>query len=83
MFHDRVADQHKLHLSHGQDYDQKLQFVKDHFWISLKKLFKETEKLIKNQTEIDGVSLIDYEEYTWSATSLLCDRIYQISNAKT
>ena len=49
----------------------------------MKKLFKETEILIKNQTEINGVSMIDYEEYTWSATSVLCDKIYQISNAKT
>ena len=49
----------------------------------MKKLFKETEKLIKNQTQIIGVSMIDYKEYTWSATSLLCDRIHQISNAKT
>ena len=71
-----------VHL--GQDYDQNLRFVKNHFWSSFyKKLFKETEKLIKNQTEIIGVSLIDYGDYTWSATSLLCDRILQISNAKT
>ena len=27
--------------------------------------------------------MIDYGDYTWSATSLLCDRIHQISNAKT
>ena len=27
--------------------------------------------------------MTDYEEHTWSATSLLCDKIYQISNAKT
>ena len=47
------------------------------------KLFKETEKLIKNHTEIIGVSIIDYGDYTWSATRLLCDRIHQISNAKT
>ena len=39
--------------------------------------------MIKNQTEIIGVLKIDYAEYTWSATSLLCDRIHQISNAKT
>ena len=29
------------------------------------------------------MSMIDYEQYTWSAISLLCDRIHQISNAKT
>ena len=27
----------------GQDYDQNLRFVKNNFWSSLKKLFKETE----------------------------------------
>ena len=57
----------------GQDYDQNLRFVKNHFRSSLKKLFKETEKMIKNQTEIIGVSMIGYGDYTWSATSLLCD----------
>ena len=31
-----------VHL--GQDFDQNLRFVKNHFWSSLKKLFKETEK---------------------------------------
>ena len=30
-----------VHL--GQDYDQNLRFVKNHFWSSLKKLFKETK----------------------------------------
>ena len=70
-----------VHL--GQDYDQNLRFVENRFWCSLKKLFKETEKLIKNKTEIIGVSMIDYGDHTWSATSLLCDRIHQISTAKT
>ena len=51
--------------------------------ISLKKLFKGTEKLIKDQKEITSASMIDYRDFTWSATSSLCDRIHQISNAKT
>ena len=63
-----------VHL--GQDYDQNLRFAKNHFRSSLKKLCKETEKLIKDQTEIIGVSLIDYKDHTWSATSLLRDRIH-------
>ena len=29
------------------------------------------------------MTTIDYKEYTWSATSLLCDRIHLIANAKT
>ena len=70
-----------VHL--GQDCNQNSRFVKNHFWSSLKKLFKDTEKLIKNQTETIGASMIDNGDYTWSATSLLCDRIHQISNAKT
>ena len=70
-----------VHL--GQDYDQNFRFVKNHFWSSLKKSFKETGKFIKNQTEIIGVSMIDYEDCTWSAPSLLCDKIFQITNAKT
>ena len=76
-----TTPQAAVHL--GQDDDQNLRFVKDRFWSSLKKLFKETQKLIKNQTVIIGVSMIDYEEHTLSATSLLWDKIYQISNAKT
>ena len=39
-----------VHL--GQDHDRNLRSVKNQFWSSLKKLFKETENLIKNQTEI-------------------------------
>ena len=70
-----------VHLSLNND--QNFRFVKNYFWSSLKKLFKETEKLIKNQKEITGVSMIDHEEHTWSSTTLLCDRIHQISNAKT
>ena len=53
-----------VHL--GQECDQNLRFVKSHFWSSLTKLFKETEKLIKDQKEITGASLIYYEDYTWS-----------------
>ena len=47
-----------VHL--GQDCEQNLRSDKNHFWSSLKKLFKETEKLIKNKTDVIGVSMIDY-----------------------
>ena len=70
-----------VHL--GQDFEHNLRFIKNHFSSSLKRLFKETERLIKDQTEISGVSMIDCEEHTWSETSLLCDKAYQITNAKT
>ena len=45
-----TTPQAAVHL--GQDFDQNLRFAENHFWSSLKKLFKETEKMIKNQTEI-------------------------------
>ena len=57
--------------------------IKNHLWKSVRKLFEETEKLIKNQIEISGLTTIDYKEHTWSATSLLCDKANQITNAKT
>ena len=44
---------------------------------------KKLKKLIRNQTEITGVTTIDFEEFTWRSTSLLCNRAYQITNAKT
>ena len=52
-----------VHL--GQDYAENLRFVNIHLGKSMKQLFKETEKLIENQTEINGVTTIDYKEYTW------------------
>ena len=70
-----------VHL--GQDYDQNLRFVKKDFLDFFEEVIQRNQKLIKNQTEIIGIWMIDYEEYTWSATSLLCDRIFKISNAKT
>ena len=57
-----------VHL--GQDYAENLRFVQNHLWKSVKQLFKEPEKLIRNQTEITGVTTIDYQEHTWRSTSL-------------
>ena len=50
----------------GQDNDQNSRFVKNHL----------------NQTDIIGVSMIDHGDNTWSATSLLCDRIHHFSTAE-
>ena len=70
-----------VHL--GGDYMEILRFIKNESLRSVKQLFQVTEKLIKNQTEISGLTTIYYEEFTWSATSLLCDKAFQITNAKT
>ena len=38
---------------------------------------------IKDQKEISNLTTIDYKEHTWSATSFLCDKAFEITNAKT
>ena len=50
---------------------------------SAKKIFQVTEKLLEDQREIGKLTTIDYEEPTWSARSLLCDKAFRITNAKT
>ena len=52
-----------IHL--GRDCAENLRFIENHLWKSVKHLFEETEKLIKNQTEISGLTTIDCKEHTW------------------
>ena len=42
-----------------------------------------TEKLIKDQREITGLTTIDYKQPAWRSTTLLCDKAIEIKNAKT
>ena len=42
-----------------------------------------TEKLIEDQKEINNLTTIDYTELTWRSTTLLCDKAFEITNAKT
>ena len=44
-------------------------------------LFNETGTLISEQTEITGVNTINFGELPWISTSLLCSKVYQITNA--
>ena len=46
--------------------------------LSVKQLFHVTEKLIKDQTEISGLTTIDFKELR-----SLCDKAIEIMNAKT
>ena len=39
--------------------------------------------MIEDQKEISGLTTIDYKELTCSATSLLCDKVFEITNDKT
>ena len=70
-----------VHL--GQDCEVNLRFVKNHLWNSVEQLFNESGRLVRDRTEIIGVTKIDFKELTWRSTSLLCSTAYQITNAKT
>ena len=60
-----------------------LRFVKNHLWNSVRQLFNEAGKVIKEQTEITGVSTTGFKDATWMSTSLLCEKAYRITNIKT
>ena len=73
-----------LHYSHlGRVSLENLRITKNQLLKSVRQLFKVTAKLIKDQTEISGLTMIGYEEPTWRSTTLLCDKAIEITNAKT
>ena len=69
-----------VHL--GQDYEANLRYVKNNLWNSVGLLFHETGKLISERKVITGVSTIGFKDAAWMSTSLLCEKAYQITNAK-
>ena len=69
-----------VHL--GKDYDMNLRFVKSYLWKATGQLFRETEKLISEQTETTGINLINFRDLRWMSTSLFHSRAYQYSTAK-
>ena len=76
-----VTLQASVHL--GQDYSQNLRSIKNQPLKSVKQLFRTTEKWIKDQVEITGLSTIDWNQLMWRQTSLLCDRAVRIMKSKT
>ena len=48
----------------------------------MKQLFDVTSKLVREQTEIQGISLIDWQEDIRKRTTLLTDRAVRLSTAK-
>ena len=69
-----VTLQAPVHL--GRDYMENLRFTKNQFLKSVTWLVQVTEKLIEDQTEISGLTTIDYNELRWRSTTLLCDTAY-------
>ena len=76
-----VTLQAAVHL--GRDYMENLQSTKNQPLKSLGQLFQTTERLTRDQTEITGLSTIDWKQLMWRETSLLCDKAAEITNDKT
>ena len=49
---------------------------------TVKQLFDVTRKLVKEQTEIQGISMINWQDKSSKRTTLLTDRAVQLSTAK-
>ena len=49
---------------------------------TVKQLFDVTSKLVREETEIQGISLIDWQENPWKRTTLLTCRAVKLSTAK-
>ena len=73
-----VTQQAAVHL--GNDYLDNLQSTQSQR--TMKQLFDVTRKLVSEQTEIQGMSLIDWQEKSSKRTTLLNDRAVQLSTAK-
>ena len=76
-----VTLQAAVHL--GRDYTLNLRSVKNQSSKSVEHLFRTTEKLVKDQVEITGLSTITWDQPVWRESSLLCDRAVRILNSKT
>ena len=69
-----------VHL--GNAYLDNLHSTKNLPQRTMKQLFDVTRKLVKEQTEIQGVSMINWQEKFWEETTLLTARAVQLSTAK-
>ena len=76
-----VTLQAAVHL--GKDYTEILRSTKNQTKKSSRLLFQVTQKLITDQTEITGITTIDWREVMWEKTTLLSDKAVQFATAKT
>ena len=70
-----------VHL--GIDYVENLHSTENQLKRTLKQLFNVTGKLIRDQKEIQGKSVINWQPQTWQKTTLHLDKAVQLSTAKT
>ena len=69
-----------VHL--GKDYAENLNFIQNHSKRTLKQLFNVTEKLIRDQKDISGIPVINWQQLMWQRTTLLTDKAAQFATAK-
>ena len=76
-----VTLQAAVHL--GKDYSENLHSIKNQPKRKLKQFFNATEKLIRDQKEMTGIPVIDWQQFVWQRTILLTDKAVQFATAKT
>ena len=76
-----VTLQPAVHL--GKDCTEHLRSTMHQPLKSLRQLFQVTERLITDQTEITGLTTIDWQQILWRETTLLTGRDVHIATAKT
>ena len=76
-----VTLQAAVHLA--RDDSSNVRYVKNQSSKAEEHLLRTTEKLIKEQTEITGLSTINWDQPMWRESSLLCDRAVRIMKSKT
>ena len=75
-----VTQQAAVHL--GNDFLENLHSTTNLPQRPVKQLFDVTSKLVREQTEIQGTSLVDWQEDSWKRTTPLTDRTVRLSTAK-
>ena len=76
-----VTLQGAVHL--GKDFTDKFRSTKNQPKKSLRESFQVTERWITDQTEIPGLTTIDWQQPLWRETTLLTDRAVQFATDKT
>ena len=81
---ERSKERPRCERSHlGKDYKENLRSTKNQPKKSLRQFFKVTQKLVTEQTGINGIATIDWRQRMWRETTLLADRAVQFATAKT
>ena len=75
-----VTLQAAVHLGH--DYLENLHSANNQPQRTAKQLFDVTKKFVRDQKEIQGISLINWQHSSWKRTTLLTDQAVQLSTAK-